>query len=119
MRSDVAQHALRVVTSVHGKQNLHMHLHVGWNAAMVPALESSTLDRRQGRGLWFHAWPRRHLAEDGGHRPALPRRLSAIVVKRELTPLRRSKHLCADAGYRSAENIRIIEEHGYIAHVVA
>ena len=44
--------------------------------------------------------------------------LSAIVVKRELTPMRRSKHLCADAGYRSAENIRIIEEHGYIAHVV-
>ena len=44
--------------------------------------------------------------------------LSAIVVKRELTPMRRSKHLCADAGYRSAENIRVIEEHGYIAHVV-
>lgn len=44
--------------------------------------------------------------------------LSAIVVKRKLTPLRRSKHLCADAGYRSADNLRIIEEHGYIPHVV-
>lgn len=44
--------------------------------------------------------------------------LSSIVVKRERTPLRRSKHLCADDGYRSAENFRIIEEHGYIAHVV-
>jgi IS5 family transposase len=26
--------------------------------------------------------------------------------------------LCADAGYRSAESLRIIEAHGYIAHVV-
>ena len=44
--------------------------------------------------------------------------LSAIVIKRERTPVRRSKHLCADAGYRSAENLRIIEGHGYISHVV-
>ena len=44
--------------------------------------------------------------------------LSTIMVKRELTPHRRNKHLCADAGYRSAENLRIIEDHGYIAHVV-
>lgn len=44
--------------------------------------------------------------------------LGAIVVQRKGTPVRRSKHLCADAGYRSAENLRIIEEHGYIAHVV-
>ncbi len=44
--------------------------------------------------------------------------LSAIVVKRERPPRRRSKHLCADAGYRSAENLRIIDEHGYIPHVV-
>ena len=44
--------------------------------------------------------------------------LDAIVVKRELTPLRRSKHLCADAAYRSADNLRIIEDHGYIPHVV-
>lgn len=44
--------------------------------------------------------------------------LSAIVVKRTAPPQRRNKHLCADAGYRSAENLRIIEDHGYIAHVV-
>ena len=44
--------------------------------------------------------------------------LSAIVIKREPTPIRRSKHLCADAGYRSAEARRIIDSHGYIAHVV-
>lgn len=44
--------------------------------------------------------------------------LSAIVIKHKRTPLRRNKHLCADAGYRSTENLRIIEEHGYIAHVV-
>jgi transposase len=42
--------------------------------------------------------------------------LSAIVV--EPTPIRRSKHLCADAGYRSAEALRIIDSHGYIPHVV-
>ena len=44
--------------------------------------------------------------------------LSAIVVKRKRPPVRRSKHLCADAGYRSAENLRVIDQHGYIAHVV-
>lgn len=44
--------------------------------------------------------------------------LSAIIIKRKRPPMRRSKHLCADAGYRSAENLRIIEEHGYIGHVV-
>jgi hypothetical protein len=32
-----------------------------------------------------------------------------IVVEREPTPIRRSKHLCADAGYRSAEALRIID----------
>lgn len=42
--------------------------------------------------------------------------LSAIVIKRP--PVRRSKHLCADAGYRSAENLRVIDAHGYIGHVV-
>ncbi len=30
----------------------------------------------------------------------------------------RSKHLCADAAYCSAECLGIIEEHGYIPHVV-
>lgn len=44
--------------------------------------------------------------------------LSAIVVRRERTPVRRNKHLCADAGYRSTDNVRIIEAHGYIPHVV-
>ncbi len=44
--------------------------------------------------------------------------LSAIVVKRKTTPIRRSKHLCTDAGYRSAEALHIIDSHGYIPHVV-
>lgn len=44
--------------------------------------------------------------------------LSAIVVKREQTPIRRSKHLCADAAYRGAEALQIIDSHGYIPHVV-
>lgn len=44
--------------------------------------------------------------------------LGAILVSRPRPPQRRSKHLCADAGYRSAENLRIIERYGYIAHVV-
>jgi len=44
--------------------------------------------------------------------------LRAIVIKRKRPPIRRSKHLCADAGYRSAENLGIIERHGYIGHVV-
>jgi transposase len=43
---------------------------------------------------------------------------SAIVVKRKNPPCRRNKHLCADAGYRGAEHLRTIEEHGYIPHVV-
>jgi transposase len=44
--------------------------------------------------------------------------LSAIVVKRKNPPHRRSKHLCADAGYRGAEHLRAIERHRYIPHVV-
>jgi putative transposase len=44
--------------------------------------------------------------------------LSAIVVKRKRPPIRRNKHLGADAGYRSAENLRVIADHGYIGHVV-
>jgi len=39
---------------------------------------------------------------------------NAIVVKRQRTLLRRNKHLCADAGYRSAENPRIIDAHGFL-----
>lgn len=44
--------------------------------------------------------------------------LGAIMVKRKNPARRRSKHLCADAGYRSADNLRTIEAHGYIPHVV-
>jgi putative transposase len=44
--------------------------------------------------------------------------LSAVQIQRELTPIRRSKHLCADAGYRGADYLRIMQAHGYIAHVV-
>ena len=44
--------------------------------------------------------------------------LSAIVVKRKNPPHRRSKHLCADAGYRGVAHLRTIEDHGYIPHVV-
>jgi transposase len=45
--------------------------------------------------------------------------LQSILVKRERPSSRRSKHLCADAGYRGARALQIIESHGYIAHVVA
>ena len=44
--------------------------------------------------------------------------LSAIVVKRRSPAYRRSKHLCADAGYRGTKHLQTIESHGYIAHVV-
>ena len=43
--------------------------------------------------------------------------LDAIVIKRPQPPIRRSKHLCADAGYTGAPALRAIEEHGYIPHV--
>lgn len=44
--------------------------------------------------------------------------LTAIVVKRKAAPFRRSKHLCADAGYRGTEHLRTIDKHGYIPHIV-
>jgi len=44
--------------------------------------------------------------------------LAAIMVKRPQPSTRRSKHLCADAGYRSRATAGIIESHGYIPHVV-
>jgi len=44
--------------------------------------------------------------------------LATIVVKRKNPPQRRSKHLCADAGYRGAAHRQTIEHHGYIPHVV-
>lgn len=44
--------------------------------------------------------------------------LRAIVVKRTAPRTRRSKHLCADAGYGGRRAKHIIDEHGYIPHVV-
>lgn len=43
--------------------------------------------------------------------------LDAIVVERAKPALRRHKHLCADAGYAGAPALKVIEEHGYIAHI--
>ena len=43
--------------------------------------------------------------------------LDAIAVRRPAPPERRSKHLCADAGYTGAPALCIIAEHGYIPHV--
>ena len=43
--------------------------------------------------------------------------LDGIVVKRDPPPQRRSKHLCADAGYTGASALAIIDEHRYIPHV--
>lgn len=43
--------------------------------------------------------------------------LDAVIVNRPSPALRRSKHLCADAGYTGAPALKIIEAHGYIAHV--
>jgi len=40
------------------------------------------------------------------------------MVKRKAAPKRRSKHLCADAGYRGRRALQSIESHGYIPHVV-
>lgn len=44
--------------------------------------------------------------------------LAAMMVKKPLPPIRRSKHLCADAGYAGTPALRIIEQQGYIPHVV-
>lgn len=44
--------------------------------------------------------------------------LCSIVVRRKDPPNRRSRHPCADAGYRGAEHLRTTEDHGYIPHVV-
>ncbi len=43
--------------------------------------------------------------------------LEAIVVQRSAPPERRSKHLCADAGYTGVPALTIIEAHDYIPHV--
>ena len=39
--------------------------------------------------------------------------LDAIMVDRASPPIRRHKHLCADAGYTGAPALKVIEEHGY------
>lgn len=39
------------------------------------------------------------------------------MVKRKTPALRRSKHLCADAGYTGEPALQLIEKHGYIPHV--
>lgn len=44
--------------------------------------------------------------------------LKAIMVKRKTPATRRSKHLCADAGYRGKPALLVIDSHGYIPHVV-
>ena len=44
--------------------------------------------------------------------------LESIVVQRTAPPQRRSKHLCADAGYRSALAEQTMRAHGYIPHIV-
>jgi len=44
--------------------------------------------------------------------------LEATIVKRPISPVRRSKHLCADAGYRGKQARQTIEAHGFIPHVV-
>ena len=41
------------------------------------------------------------------------------MVKRKTPSKRRSKHLCADAGYRGQPALEVIAAHGYIAHVVS
>jgi hypothetical protein len=39
--------------------------------------------------------------------------LDCIVVERPSPPIRRHKHLCADAGYTGAPALATIEAHGY------
>ena len=39
------------------------------------------------------------------------------MVERPSPPVRRHKHLCADAGYTGIPALKAIEEHGYIPHV--
>ena len=43
--------------------------------------------------------------------------LDSIVVDRPSPPIRRHKHLCADAGYTGAPALAVIEAHGYIPHI--
>lgn len=43
--------------------------------------------------------------------------LDAIVFRKRQPPLRRNKHLCADAGYKGAAALSSINARGYIPHV--
>ena len=43
--------------------------------------------------------------------------LDAIMIDRPSPPKRRSKHLCADAGYAGAPALKAMVKPGYIAHV--
>lgn len=43
--------------------------------------------------------------------------LDAVVIDRPSPAIRRSKHLCADAGYTGAAALQVIEAHDYIPHV--
>jgi transposase len=45
--------------------------------------------------------------------------LASCKIKRPAPEQRRSKHLCADAGYRGKNAMQIILAHGYIPHVVS
>jgi len=40
------------------------------------------------------------------------------MIKRPMPKQRRSKHLCADAGYRGKNTMKIVLAHGYIPRVV-
>lgn len=44
--------------------------------------------------------------------------LASCMIKRPTPKQRLSKHLCADAGYRGNNAMKIILAHGYIAHIV-
>lgn len=45
--------------------------------------------------------------------------LDAIMIERPSPPIRRHKHLWADAGYTGAPALKAIDDHGYIPHVKA
>ena len=45
--------------------------------------------------------------------------LDAVVIDREDHPVRRNKHLCADAGYYGQTKVLEIEERHYITHIVS
>ena len=44
--------------------------------------------------------------------------LESMMVRRTAPRQRRSKHLCADAGYRSHLSEQTMQAHGYVPHIV-